>query len=198
MATSKKASKKSAARKRVKKPVRRLPIGKCKDVGNELKHRGTSAADDEVRAHGGVCLVKRRNARKVTTRTFIVRPRAEARRARLARAAKRSAARSASVNGRRSVRNSDSVTFKVYTLDVWGNAKDGYEVNDRSYTGSKVTLSSSGTKADLLRALKDEGLVKKTARVAQMEVDDSNWPYFVSVDAAKTSKPIFQLTSDEE
>lgn len=99
MATAKKASKKPAARKRVKKPVRRLPIGKCKDVGNELKHRGTSAADDEIRAHGGVCLVKRRQARKVKTKTFIVRPRADARRARLARAAKRKGARSAEKNG---------------------------------------------------------------------------------------------------
>jgi hypothetical protein len=91
------------------------------------------------------------------------------------------------------VKNSASVTFKVYTLDVWGNARDGYEVNDRSYTGSKVTLAESGTAGDILRALKDEGLVKKTARVAQMDIDDSNWPYAVYVNAAKTSKPVFEL-----
>lgn len=30
-------------------------------------------------------------------------------------------------------------TWKPYTYDVWGNAKDGYEVNDR-YGHSEVTL----------------------------------------------------------
>lgn len=188
MATAKKRSKKPAARKRAPKKVTRKPIGRCTDVGNELKTRGTSAAAVQARAHGGVCLRKQSKVwRPVKTKSFIVPPRAAACRARLARAAKR---RSAEKNG------SDTVTFGVYTLDVWGNARDGYEVNDRSYTGSRVRLSADGTKADLLRALKEEGLVKKTARTSQMEVDDSNWPYAVYINAAKDSKPIFELTSE--
>ena len=90
MATAKKRSKKPAARKRAPKKVTRKPIGRCTDVGNELKTRGTSAAAVKARAHGGVCLRKQSKSwRPVKTKTFIVPPRAAARRARLARAAKR-------------------------------------------------------------------------------------------------------------
>ena len=86
------------------------------------------------------------------------------------------------------------ITFKVYAFDAGGNARDGDEaINDRAYTGSKVTLASDGTAGDVLRALKDEGLVKKTARVAQVYIDDSKWPDTVYIDDAKTEMPIFQL-----
>lgn len=31
-------------------------------------------------------------------------------------------------------------TFEVWTYDVWGNAKDGFEVNDRCCINRKVTI----------------------------------------------------------
>ena len=80
--------------------------------------------------------------------------------------------------------------WRVFSLDVWGNANDGYEVNDRSGVGT-IQLPEEFTDAQLIRALKDAGIVRKTIRMSQVAIDgDDTW---ISIDDAKDGMPVFQL-----
>ena len=81
-------------------------------------------------------------------------------------------------------------TWRVFSLDVWGNARDGYEVNDRSGIG-KVRLPDDATNEQIVRALKDAGILRKTVRMSQIAIDGDDM--FISIDQAKDGKPVFQL-----
>lgn len=50
-----------------------------------------------------------------------------------------------------------SHTYKVYSLDVWGNIDDGFEVNDRALIGT-VDLPQDSTNEDILNILKEDYL----------------------------------------
>lgn len=87
MATAKKRSKKPA-----KRVVRRVPIGKCKNVGRDIKAKGNSDRARRRRAADGACLVQRRVKNPVKATTRIVLSKAESDRRKRARTAKRRAA----------------------------------------------------------------------------------------------------------
>jgi hypothetical protein len=79
--------------------------------------------------------------------------------------------------------------WDVYSLDVWGNEEDGYEVNDRSKIGT-VALPPDYTDEYLLKTLKAEGLInysKKHLRHIEIEGDD----FSISIDYK--GRPMFQL-----
>ena len=45
-------------------------------------------------------------------------------------------------------------TYEVWSYDVWGNAEDGYEVNDRCKIGT-VELPDKPTEKDVLEAISE-------------------------------------------
>lgn len=85
--------------------------------------------------------------------------------------------------------------FKVYGLDVWGNAKDGYEVNDR-YSIGTIDLPKEFDNARLIEELLAEDLLIKNSvkkYLKHIEIDDSNYPQTIFVDCK--GKPLFHLES---
>lgn len=63
--------------------------------------------------------------------------------------------------------------WKLYSYDVWGNAEDGYEVNDVIGPHETVELSEEDLKTDksLHKALLREGIFKKSYKYGSFEYD---------------------------
>jgi hypothetical protein len=84
--------------------------------------------------------------------------------------------------------------WQVWTLDVWGNEIDGYDVNDRSRAGY-IELVESYTDHDILQALKDENFLKESVKFTDINIDGDDTLIFI--DSAENAYPLFQLTLTE-
>ena len=80
--------------------------------------------------------------------------------------------------------------YRVWSLDVWGNARQGFEVNDRSERGT-ITVPAGASDARILRALKDADLLGKHRKFIAFRIDGDERT--LSVDHARTLEPIYQL-----
>lgn len=84
----------------------------------------------------------------------------------------------------------ESIEFKVYGLDVWGNAKDGFEVNDRHCVGSIVIPVNSENK-DIIKALKANNLLRKGCHVRSFCIDGDD--HSMTINATRDGEPIYDL-----
>ena len=80
-------------------------------------------------------------------------------------------------------------TWAVYSLDVWGNAADGFEVNDRSRAGT-ITISDDATDADIIGALVDADFLVANHRCG---IDDDGDDRYMGVSIRSSGRPVFQL-----
>lgn len=66
--------------------------------------------------------------------------------------------------------------WRVFSLDVWGNEEDGYEVNNRFEVGS-VSFTEDATDHQICLALKKEGLLRYSKKhLKDVEIDgDDMW-----------------------
>lgn len=55
--------------------------------------------------------------------------------------------------------------------DVWGNAKDGYEVNDSCIIEREIYIDPESTKAEIVKFLKTIGYLKKHIRVCDLLIE---------------------------
>jgi len=64
-------------------------------------------------------------------------------------------------------------TFEIRTYEVWGNPKDGFEVNNSFRLSETITLPSDGgfTDHELIKALKAAGVIKAGCHFDSFEVD---------------------------
>jgi hypothetical protein len=60
--------------------------------------------------------------------------------------------------------------WDVWTLDVWGNAWDGYEVNDRSLA-TTIKLSDTALERQIIQRLRQLGLLPRYSRKDTYVVD---------------------------
>lgn len=65
------------------------------------------------------------------------------------------------------------ITWRVYSYDVWGNKRDGYEVNNVFRTSEYFDSPDDPTDAQLLKSMKDAGIVKKGIRTSSVEFEDN-------------------------
>lgn len=79
------------------------------------------------------------------------------------------------------------VTYRVWSLEVWGNSEDGFEVNDRREVSS-VSVSVEAGETDMLRALKAVGLLNKWARYTSLSIDEGGVVYNLFTD-----EPYYQI-----
>ena len=82
--------------------------------------------------------------------------------------------------------------YKVYGLDVWGNADDGYEVNDR-YSVGEISLTEDFSDALLIEELiTSELLIKNNVAeyVKRCEIDSCSDDY-ITINCE--GKPLFDL-----
>lgn len=85
--------------------------------------------------------------------------------------------------------------WQVWSLDVWGNGDEGYEVNDRRRVG-KIELPIDFTNHDIATALSHVGLV--SPRVTGNDIDTDGDDTIIFVNHAILNYPIFQLEVIEE
>lgn len=72
------------------------------------------------------------------------------------------------------------VPYQVWTYDVWGNAKDGYVVNDRFEKGI-VELPREPSTEEILRGLRREGYVDKRVSRRLLEIDgEPDYTFYLS------------------
>lgn len=98
--------------------------------------------------------------------------------------------------------------YEVITLDVWGNAKDGFSVNDAFRPGVEIEVTAveyafnentpreflqfSVSTEHLILALKREGYIKRNIRHTSIGIDGDQ-DYNLYVEDARNSCPELQL-----
>jgi len=64
--------------------------------------------------------------------------------------------------------------FVVYTYDVWGNRKDGYEVNDVCASGIEINLRRTDNKS-IINTLKKEDYIRKCLHVSSFSITGEDY-----------------------
>ena len=82
------------------------------------------------------------------------------------------------------------------SLDVWGNRRDGFQVNDVFRTGSRITVPRDASHRQIVRALIEEGALRRTA-LGKVEVEFPGAESWGEINDAKTGKPLYQLQQVE-
>lgn len=100
------------------------------------------------------------------------------------------------------------VRYQVLALDVWGNAKDGFEVNQIFRTNDELECTAvlkrynEGRPGEfyqyepedkyVVRALKAAGLLKKRVHTRSLTIDGEN-DATLYVEATRNSEPLWHL-----
>lgn len=96
----------------------------------------------------------------------------------------------------------DTVQFRVYTLDVWGNHKDGFDVNQihRTFTTIWIPEDILYTEKSLLTFLKRKEIIDRSARRSRWTrvdysgfVSDNN----LEIDFDYNGRPSFMLRQED-
>jgi len=61
--------------------------------------------------------------------------------------------------------------YQWYDYDVWGNAKDGYDVNNVFRTPAFVTLAENATDAQIVASLRKAGILKARTQTKRVQID---------------------------
>lgn len=85
--------------------------------------------------------------------------------------------------------------FNIFTLDVWGNEAEGFEVNDRFRAGS-IDVSDEATDAEIWLALVDDGPAFGPFERARFE-DVSGDGHFIVISDKENGMPVFHLEREE-
>lgn len=95
-------------------------------------------------------------------------------------------------------------TYELVTYDLWGNPKDGFQVNDIIRVGEQITLPASvveGPDKPLIQALKKRGWIPAGVHAASIgiEGEPEHTLYFNSVRRKDGGyMPVFELQRVEE
>lgn len=84
-------------------------------------------------------------------------------------------------------------TWRVFSLDVWGNETDGFEVNDRCQVGT-IETSEDPPDAEIWACLLEAGIARGCISEGEFEWADESW---LCIDEKETGRPVFQLERDQ-
>lgn len=87
--------------------------------------------------------------------------------------------------------------IRIWSYDVWGNKKDGFEINDRYEIGTYKDLSReifSAKDADIIKFLKDEGHLAKGTHLASFQIDGDGDRY-LTIDYKNC--PVIEITRED-
>lgn len=99
-------------------------------------------------------------------------------------------------------------TFTVYTYEVWGNKRDGFEVNNRFKMSEQIEIdlvtngetTSYSTDREIIKALKDADIIKKNCRYDSFTIE-GEWDYTLYVNQTNAAVggyyPICELENDD-
>lgn len=76
--------------------------------------------------------------------------------------------------------------FAIHSLDVWGNARDGYEVNEKYLTGNYIVADEFPRFEVTVKVLKKAGLIRPRIRALK-----SQYPYDSIEVVEYKGKPVY-------
>lgn len=82
--------------------------------------------------------------------------------------------------------------FEIVELDVWGNAREGFDINNLYKSGVYISLPMEFGSADVILALKRAGWMKQGIHHKSVHVD-GDFETFIFIEHAKTGEPACQL-----
>ncbi len=86
-------------------------------------------------------------------------------------------------------------TWTVCSLDVWGNERDGYEVNNIFRTEfDDLYISEDTTDKEIIQFLKRIGYLKKTCKDSKFDIDGDDM--FMYIDYC--GQPVCHLVRNDE
>ena len=89
-------------------------------------------------------------------------------------------------------RNRPLSVYTVHPLDVWGNAREGYDVNDVLPSQGNVFIFDDATDEEIVRALKEEDFIDKGIHTRSVSIDGERG-YDLYIGEARTNKPVYEL-----
>lgn len=87
-------------------------------------------------------------------------------------------------------REPDLWSWKLVAYDVWGNAENGWDVNDYRYTGDEIVLPGDVSGEEAIDALAEAGLIK-----GGLEVEDWH-EETITFSRRKDDKPVGEIRRD--
>lgn len=85
-------------------------------------------------------------------------------------------------------RGKPHLLVQAWSLDAWGNPREGFEINDRSQYGRPFFIQDDEGK--LLKKLKRKHMISKYAKNKSLQIDWQSRDIYVN---AKNGEPIYQL-----
>lgn len=86
--------------------------------------------------------------------------------------------------------------YRLYTYDVWGNRKDGFEVNQVFRTSTVIEIPDPIQHKDFVAILRKEGIIKPRVRATSVEIDYACEDVFYVTDA-RDGQPAFELRAED-
>ena len=88
----------------------------------------------------------------------------------------------------------DKVKYEVTSLDVWGNAEDGYEVNAEYSTGRSVFLSPDASHEEIIQALQEGDMLNKDFPPSAFGTEDQGEDQIMVLSEINAGYPMYNLT----
>ena len=79
--------------------------------------------------------------------------------------------------------------YELIEYDVWGNARDGYDVNQTFRTGQYYDIDPDWADKKLISELKKDGLIRKSIKFKSIEIDGDKFSIYFEY----KNKPEFEL-----
>lgn len=97
------------------------------------------------------------------------------------------------------MRKTVDTIWEVWDHDVWGNAKDGYEVNDRSCICRdyplrlKVQTANPGTPQEFKYAEPTDAQIRRALGIRWIRIETNGDSVYITVDRASDGYPIGEM-----
>jgi hypothetical protein len=83
--------------------------------------------------------------------------------------------------------------YAVHGLDVWGNKRDGFWVNDVYPSSGTIALREGFTDAKLVAKLKSEGYIKKGIHTKSIDIVGDDPEFSMTIEDARNGRPELEL-----
>jgi hypothetical protein len=85
-----------------------------------------------------------------------------------------------------------NMKYDLIEYEVWGNKRDGFEINDCFRVMKGIEIDDNDTDKDIVKKLKEVGYLKNTVRMNQMVIE-RNSESMIEFYERKDYKPSFNL-----
>ena len=84
--------------------------------------------------------------------------------------------------------------YQLYDYEVWGNNKDGYEVNDILKTNTIISIPLNASDREIIRILKKESIIKNNIRFSSIDFEgETGFVLYFSHHTQSHYRPEFEL-----